>query len=124
MPLLTIVEAWTLAALQTATGERLEDGTFVASVPGLEGVIATGADVHECLRSLYERLDDYVRVGLANGLRIPAIGGVDLNTDAARILATYHPTRIAAPASHREFYADPAALRRGLGLPDQPATGG
>src|SRR5438105_4432242 len=89
MQLLTIVEAYVNAAMEHARVEEQPDGTIAAYVPECKGVLAFGADVHECAADLYQRLEDWVRVSLARGNPLPIIDGVDLNPEARRILATY-----------------------------------
>ena len=115
MQLMSVVEAWIFAAMQSAQSEELEDGTIVASVPGLEGIVASGSDIHECGERLYARLEDYVRVGLAKGYSIPQAGDIDLNAETARLLATYHPTRIASvQPPPREFFEGTADFKHAL----------
>jgi predicted RNase H-like HicB family nuclease len=46
------------AALMQAEYDTLEDGSFVATVPGLQGVIAVGDTLEEC------------RLGITEGLQI------------------------------------------------------
>lgn len=104
MQLLTIVEDYITAAMRHAEPQRLENGVLAATVPECFGIIAFGADAHECAVNLYARLEDWVRVSLAGGYRLPAIDGIDLNSDAARILATYHDG--AAQAAGGEFFRD------------------
>jgi predicted RNase H-like HicB family nuclease len=79
MPLLTIVEAYIFAALHRAVSETLEDGTLVATIPELPGIITYGADAHECARELYRLVEDTVRTWLASGYAVPVIDGIDLN---------------------------------------------
>jgi hypothetical protein len=88
--LLTIVEHFVMAAMKRAVPEQLEDGTIAATIPECPGVVAFGADRHECATELYARLEDWVKVSLAGGLGLPVIDGIDLNTEAGQILATYH----------------------------------
>lgn len=108
MLLLTIVEAYVNAALERAVVENLEDGTVGAYIPDCPGILAFGSDVHECAVEMYRLLEDWVKVNLARGIRLPIIGGIDLNSDQNRTLATYNPTEI--EAARREFYEDAAQL--------------
>lgn len=102
MQLLTIVEAYVHAAMERAQVEREADGTLAAYVPGCKGVLAFGADVHECSAELYKALEDWVKVSLANHSRLTPIGGMDLNADARRILKTYEEGTI--PTIDGDFY--------------------
>lgn len=112
MPLLTIVEHYVTAAMERAVTEQLEDGTIVATVPGCPGVIAFGADAHECAAALYPRLIDWVKVNLAAGHALPVFAGIDLNTESGQILSTYHG-EVASPLEG-DFYEDGAALEAAL----------
>ena len=115
MDLITIVEDYVNAAMRQASLEVLEDGSLVAWVPGLEGVVATGADRHECAEGLYRRLEEWVKVGLARGIRLPVFDGIDLNSDVSRTLATYHPDRLqSARSTGREFFADTEQFKKAL----------
>src|SRR5947209_6068691 len=60
MSVVTIVEAYIFAALKRAVTEGLEDGTIVATIPELPGIIAYGSDVHECSRKLYDMIEGMV----------------------------------------------------------------
>lgn len=105
MPLLTVVEHYVVAAWQRGVVEQQDDGTFAAYVPECPGVLAFGADVHACAGDLFDRLLDWVRVSLANGNALPIIDGIDLNSDAGKILASYHPMG-GSSASDENFYED------------------
>jgi predicted RNase H-like HicB family nuclease len=105
VPLLTIVEHYVVAAWKRGVLEPQEDGTFAAYVPECPGVIAFGADVHECARDLFDRLLDWVKVSLANGNALPIIDGIDMNSDAGKILASYHHVG-GSTASGEDFYED------------------
>lgn len=93
MILLTIVEDYVLAALKHAVPEELEDGTIAATVPDAPGVIAFGADRHDCARDLFGRIEDWVRVSLTYGYQLPVLDGIDLNAESSSILATYGQSR-------------------------------
>jgi predicted RNase H-like HicB family nuclease len=90
MPLMTIVEAYIVVALRHALAEELEDSTYVATIPELPGLIAYGADVHECACELYRLVGEVVKTWLVSGYHVPVIDGVDLNSEKAQILASYH----------------------------------
>ncbi len=109
MLLRTIVEDYVTAALSQAVVEKLEDGTLAAYVPECKGVLAFGADHHECAAELYRRLEDWIKVWLTRGYKLPIIDGLDLNQDPQSILGTYHPDHLAAVVS--EFYEDEDQLK-------------
>lgn len=97
MPLLTSVEDFLIAAARRAVIEPQEDGIVAAIVPECPGVIAFGNDAHECFQDLVRRLNDWVRVSLELGNPLPVIDGIDLNTEAGRLLASYHHLGDASP---------------------------
>ena len=66
------------------------DGTWVAHVPEIRGLLAFGADVHECAKELYALLEEGVRTSLESGNEIPVLDGIDLNSQASHLLASYH----------------------------------
>jgi hypothetical protein len=102
---ITIVEHYAYAALQRAIFEELEDGTVSAYIPECKGVLAFGADLHECAVDLYARLEDWVRVSLIHGDCLPVIGDVDINEEANQILATYHSS-LESESAQGEFFED------------------
>lgn len=108
--LLTVVEDYAIAAMRRAVFEQLENGTIGTTVPECPGVIAFGADRHECAVELYARLVDWVKVMLKGGHALPVLDKIDLNAQAGQILATYHGEEVTPVAG--EFYADEAAMER------------
>jgi hypothetical protein len=119
MPLLTVVEHFVAAAMNRAVTERLEDGTVAATVPACPGIVAFGADAHECATDLYARLEEWIKVSLKTGHLLPVIDGIDLNADAGQILATYHDDTAATRGS--ELYADENALEAAFNVRSKPA---
>jgi len=55
--------------------DTLEDGSYVATVPGLQGVIAVGDTLEECRRDLIEVIEEWIVARLQWGYAIPPIGG-------------------------------------------------
>lgn len=51
------------AALRHAKYEALEDGTFMATVDGLRGVIAIGDTVEECREDLIQVIEGWIGLG-------------------------------------------------------------
>jgi predicted RNase H-like HicB family nuclease len=70
-------------ALARARYERLEDGSFCATVPGLRGVLALGRGVEECRNELAEVIEEWVLVRVARGLEVPRIGRVTVRVRRA-----------------------------------------
>jgi predicted RNase H-like HicB family nuclease len=62
-------------ALERAQYDTLEDGSYVAIVPGLRGVIATGRTLEECRKDIIEVIEEWIVARLQWGHTIPTIGG-------------------------------------------------
>jgi predicted RNase H-like HicB family nuclease len=62
------------AALGRAQYTQLEGRSYAAEVRGLRGVIATGATLEACRRTLEEVVEEWVLVRVSKGLEIPALG--------------------------------------------------
>lgn len=69
-------------ALRRATYEKLEDGTFVGEVEGLQGVIANATSLEACRDQLAEVVEGWVLFRVANGMEVPEL-------DGARVTATH-----------------------------------
>ena len=65
--------------LRRATYEKLEDGTFVGEVDGLQGVLAHAATLESCRDQLGEVIEGWVLFRVANGMDIPEIDGVTVS---------------------------------------------
>jgi predicted RNase H-like HicB family nuclease len=71
------------AALARARYTELEDGSYGAEVRGLRGVIATGATLEECRKSLQEVVEEWILVRVARGLEVPALGAARIRVRKA-----------------------------------------
>jgi len=71
--------AYIEAALELASFDKLEDGTFAGEIPRLPGVVAFADSLRQCERELRSVLEDWILVGLRLGHRLPKLGGIDLN---------------------------------------------
>lgn len=67
------------AALRHAKYEVLEDGTYMATVEGLQGVIAVGDTIEDCRDDLIGAIEGWVALGLRLGHTIPPIDGHAIN---------------------------------------------
>lgn len=67
--------AYIEAALEMARYDKLEDDSFAAEIPRLEGVIAFGKTLRECERELRSVLEDWILVGLRLGHKLPTLAG-------------------------------------------------
>jgi len=65
-------------AMQAATYEILEDGTFYGEIPLCPGVWATAETLEECRNTLQEVLEEWLILKLQDGDPIPVIMGIDL----------------------------------------------
>jgi len=71
--------AYIEAALELASYDKLDDGTFAGEIPRLPGVVAFASTLRQCERELRSVLEDWILVGLRLGHRLPKLAGVDLN---------------------------------------------
>jgi predicted RNase H-like HicB family nuclease len=63
------------AALMHAEYDTLEDGSYVATVTGLQGVIAVGDTLEECRSDLIDVIEEWIVARLQWGYPIPPISG-------------------------------------------------
>jgi predicted RNase H-like HicB family nuclease len=66
------------AAMREASYEKMEDGTWFASIPKFDGLWATGATVEEARKDLFEALSGWIEVHTKAGNRVPDLNGVSL----------------------------------------------
>ncbi len=74
------------AALRRAKYETLEDGTYMATVDGLRGVIAIGDTIEECREDLIGVIEGWIALQLKMGDTIPAIDGVVIEISTEQIV--------------------------------------
>ena len=67
------------AAMELATYDKFDDGSFAGEIPSLPGVAAFGKTLKECETELRSALEDWLLVGLRMGHTLPLLGGIDLN---------------------------------------------
>jgi predicted RNase H-like HicB family nuclease len=70
-----MILAYVQEGLAHARYEQLEDGSYIAEVPELPGVLGTGATLEACRSDLAEVIEEWVLVRVARGLPVPMIGG-------------------------------------------------
>ena len=70
------------AVLELAEYDTLEDGSYVATVEGLRGVIAIGDSIEECRRDLIEVIEGWIALRLKLGDSIPPIQGISINVSS------------------------------------------
>jgi predicted RNase H-like HicB family nuclease len=67
------------AAMKKARFEQMENGDYFGSIPGFDGLWASGHTREDATRDLYSALDGWIDVHLRVGRQsIPAVEGVDL----------------------------------------------
>ena len=79
-----MITAYVDRALRRARYERVDDGEFCATVPGLPGVIATGRTLERCRDQLAEVVEEWVLVRIARGLSVPRLGRVTVEVRMKR----------------------------------------
>jgi predicted RNase H-like HicB family nuclease len=121
MLLPTVVEEYVIAALKHAVAETDEDGVVGAYVPEIPGVLAFGADVHECARNLYIRLEEWVRRALAEGWDVPVLDDLDLGSNREAILAGYRADADSQKTS-ANFFENETALEEAFRHLDEVAA--
>lgn len=70
------------AALKLAEYDTLEDGSYVATVEGLQGVIAIGDTIEDCRKDLIDVIEGWIALRLRLGDSIPSLNGITINVSA------------------------------------------
>ncbi|GCA77689.1 hypothetical protein MiTe_04545 [Microcystis aeruginosa NIES-2520] len=65
-------------AMELATYEVLEDGTFYGEIPGFEGVYANGTTLESTKEQLQEVLEGWLILGLRLQHQLPIVDGINL----------------------------------------------
>lgn len=73
------------ASLRHAKYGILEDGTYMSTVEGLQGVIAIGDAIEECRQDLIEVIEGWIALRLRMGDTIPSIDGATIDVSAETI---------------------------------------
>ena len=68
-----VLSEYVQTALKLAEYDTLEDGSYVATVEGLRGVIAIGDSIEECRRDLIEVIEGWIALRIRFGAKIPMI---------------------------------------------------
>jgi predicted RNase H-like HicB family nuclease len=79
-----ILSEYIALALDQATYDKLEDGTFAGRIPSCPGVIAFADTLRRCEEELRSTLEDWILVGLKMGQPLPVIDNVNLNQEPWR----------------------------------------
>lgn len=76
---INILSDYIHAALEKADLQRLNDGTYCAQIPNLNGVVAFGKDFKDCRQELRATLEGWILLRLQLGQVLPVINGINLN---------------------------------------------
>ncbi len=76
-----ILSGYIEEALEQATYDKLEDGTYAGRIPTCKGVVAFGSTLRRCEDELRSTLEDWILVGLKLGHSLPVIASIDLNKE-------------------------------------------
>lgn len=68
-------------AMEHASYDKLEDGTYAGVIPQCQGVVAFSETLRGCEGELQSVLEDWILLGLKFSHRLPVIDGIDLNRD-------------------------------------------
>ena len=71
--------------MHRASYEKIEDGTWFASIPGFVGLWASGSTVEDARRDLLEALDGWIEVCVKTGQRLPDIDTVSLHDGLKKV---------------------------------------
>ena len=76
------------AALEHAKYEIIDDEEpYFGEVPELQGVWASGKTLEECRNNLEEVVDEWIVIRLKNGMAIPPIGFLNIETTGEMAIA-------------------------------------
>lgn len=67
------------SAMQRATYEMLDDGTFYGEIPDCQGVWANEDQMEACRDELQSVLEDWMLVRISDRLALPILNGINLN---------------------------------------------
>ena len=71
-----MIIAYVREALERVEYEKLADGSYVAEVAGLQGVLGTGETLESCRTNVAEVVEEWVLIRVARGLSVPPLGDV------------------------------------------------
>ena len=67
------------AAMDQATYELMEDGSFYGEISACRGVWSNADALEACQEALQESLEEWIALSLRLGHPLPVIGGIDVN---------------------------------------------
>lgn len=76
---MSVLSDYVERAMSRACVEEVEDGTYVGSIPELQGVWADGSTRDACRATLREVLEEWLVAALRDDDELPDLDGVTLN---------------------------------------------
>lgn len=80
-----MLQTYIQKAMQKAQYKKLEDGSWFAEVPGLQGVWANGHSVESCRDELSEVIEEWLFLKIYDHNEIPVLDGIVLKIDKREI---------------------------------------
>jgi len=80
-----MLQTYIQKALQKAQYKRLEDGSWFAEVPGLQGVWANGDCIEFCREELSEVIEEWLFLKIHDHDEIPVLDGIQLKIEKRKI---------------------------------------
>ncbi len=74
-----MLSAYIARAVEQAYYERMENGSYFATIPAFKGLWAEGKTIEAARRELIETLEDWLLLAFRFGDDVPVLGGIDLN---------------------------------------------
>ena len=71
-------------AMRSARLEKMEDGRYFGSIPGLKGLWADGDTKKDCRDELRLSLEEWLVIALRNDEELPELSGTSLNFGGRR----------------------------------------
>jgi predicted RNase H-like HicB family nuclease len=68
-------------AMEHASYDKLEDGTYSGVIPRCRGVVAFSETLRGCEAELQSVLEDWILLGLKLGHHLPVMEDIDLNCE-------------------------------------------
>lgn len=82
-----ILSEYVERAMQRASYDKLEDGTYSGIIPECRGVVAFSETLRGCEAELQSVLEDWILTGLKLGHHLPVIDEIDLNREPTVVAA-------------------------------------
>lgn len=74
----TNFEAFCRAAISTAAYAKLGEGGWYGTIPGFKGLFGMGETKKDCASDLFDALEGWLLLGIANGDDLPSVGDLTI----------------------------------------------